>query len=114
MVDRESRRIPNRVQRRFWRPARGGPRRARKAAFSSFFGGDSVVGKWRIVAEGDEAFLELGDDFKAQEAPDLKPFLSPLAPGEVTGANAVDGAIRLDPRETTEGRQRYSIPDSAE
>ena len=45
-------------------------------------------GSWKIVKEGDQYLVHLGDDFEAKEAPDLKIFLSKAALSDISGDNA--------------------------
>ena len=85
-----------------------------EAAFSSFTGKASLVGHWRIVEEDGARFLELGRDFRAKEAPDLKLFLSPRAARDIKGNNATDGSVHLGLLESNEGYQRYAIPENTE
>lgn len=90
--------------------APGNPSGQFKAAFSSFTGSPSLAGKWRVVARGDTLALELQDDFKARSGPDLKLFLSPKDPGQVTGKNATQGSLSLGLLQSNQGQQRYEIP----
>jgi len=68
-----------------------------------------VAGGWRIVAVGDERFVELDEDFKTRRAPDLKLFLSPLPLAELDDRNATRGATRIAELEGHRGAARYPI-----
>lgn len=80
------------------------------SAFRSFLSGEAVAGGYRLEDENGKRTLHLTKDFRAQKAPDLKLFLSPKLPAEVTGENATQGAVLLAVLETFEGAQTYSIP----
>ena len=81
-----------------------------EVAFSSAFSGDSVAGSWRIAEQGDSLYVELGDDFAAKKAPDLKLFLSPVVASQINGKNAVAGSLRIGLIDSHKGAQRYAIP----
>lgn len=98
----------------FAAPASAGAGGTFTSAFSSFFGGEALVGSFSIVEEDGQRFIEFAPEFKAQSAPDLKVFLSTRAPGAVTGANATAEAVRLGALESFEGRQRYAVPEGTD
>lgn len=69
-------------------------------------------GSWKIVKSGDSYTVELGDDFEAKKAPDLKIFLSKAPLDKISGKNAVKlGAPVLVAKLTSyEGKASYKIP----
>lgn len=78
-------------------------------AFSSW-GRPSLQGDWKIVQSEGAYFIELGENFKAKEGPDVKIFLSPTPADEVTGDNAVDGSVLVQQIADFDGRARITIP----
>lgn len=68
-------------------------------------------GSWKIVKEGDQFIVQLGDDFEAKEAPDLKIFLSKAELGEISGDNATSkGSPVLIAKLTSyKGKASYTI-----
>lgn len=78
-------------------------------AFSSW-GKASLQGDWKIVKDADRYFIELNDNFKAKEGPDVKIFLSPKAASDVTGDNATDGSTLVLQISKFEGADRIEIP----
>ena len=68
-------------------------------------------GDWAIVESDGKRFVVLGDDFSTRNAPDLKIFLSPLAPDATNGKNATDGSVLIAPLASNKGGQRYEIPE---
>lgn len=79
------------------------------AAFSSW-GSASLKGDWKIVEADDKTFIELNENFKAKEGPDVKIFLSPLRADEVTGDNATQGSVFITQISSFEGKDRIEIP----
>lgn len=70
-------------------------------------------GSWQIVKKGDTYTVELGADFEAKKAPDLKIFLSKAALDKISGKNAVKvGAPVLVAKLTSyKGKASYTIPE---
>jgi len=54
-----------------------------------------IKGTWSLITRDDKRFIVFSDDFKTKNGPDLKIFLSPKSAEDVTGKNAVDGALNL-------------------
>lgn len=79
------------------------------SAFSSW-GNDSLSGDWAIVKDGDDHYLELGDNFAAKKGPDVKVFLSPIKSTAITGANAVEGSVFVYLLDSFKGATRIKIP----
>lgn len=71
--------------------------------------GYAVDGDWKIVRQGKSLYLVLPASFSTKKAPDLKLFLSPKAPDQVTSRNATDGATLIAELENHRGAQRYRI-----
>ena len=69
-------------------------------------------GSWKIIKNGDSFTVELGDDFEAKKAPDLKIFLSKAPLDKISGKNAVSlGKPVLVAKLTSyEGKASYKIP----
>ncbi len=69
-------------------------------------------GSWKIVKKGDSYLVELGSDFEAKKAPDLKIFLSKAQFGKINGKNATSlGSPVLVAKLTAyEGKATYQIP----
>lgn len=78
-------------------------------AFSSW-GKSSLQGDWKIVRVGDKTFIELDENFKAKEGPDVKIFLSPLVSSSITGDNATKDSIFVQQISAFEGKSRIEIP----
>lgn len=84
--------------------------------FSGEFDNDSrwttFEGTWKIVKNGDNYTVELGDDFEAKKAPDLKIFLSKAKFDKISGKNATSlGSPVLVAKLTSyEGKASYKIP----
>ena len=72
--------------------------------------GYAVDGDWKIVEQGGKLFLELPETFSTKKAPDLKLFLSPQAPADVSSRNAIEGATLVAALESDRGAQRYPVP----
>lgn len=72
--------------------------------------GFDVDGEWRIEREGGRLFVVLGDDFRTKSAPDLKIFLSPRAPQELSSGNATQGSVRVGELRSAQGAQRLEVP----
>ena len=72
------------------------------------------AGTWTIVERDGETVVRLSADFRTQNAPDLKLFLSPLAAEALTGKNATDGALLIAPLTSSRGAQEYSLPEGAD
>ena len=82
-------------------------------AFSSW-GKPSLQGTWKIVEEDGVAYIELGDDFRAKQGPNVKIFLSPTASARVTGKNAVSGSVLIKQITDFEGSARIAIPEGVD
>jgi len=81
-------------------------------AFSSW-GKASIEGDWKIVTdENGQRFIELAENFKAKEGPDVKIFFSPLASESINGKNAVDGSVFVYQLDDFEGANRIQIPEN--
>ncbi len=78
-------------------------------AFSSW-GKSSLQGDWKIVEENGNSYIELGDNFKAKDGPDVKIFLSPISAEDVTGDNATQGSLFVVQISSFEGENRIKIP----
>lgn len=78
-------------------------------AFSSW-GKPSLQGSWKIVTTEEKTFIELGEDFKAKDGPDVKIFLSPQASENITGKNATEGSIFIRQIFVFEGKTRIEFP----
>ncbi len=78
-------------------------------AFSSW-GKSSLQGDWQIVTVEGKSYIELNDNFRAKDGPDVKIFLSPLAASEVNGKNATDGSVFVTLIDSFEGKNRIEIP----
>ncbi|MEM1398017.1 MAG: DM13 domain-containing protein [Pseudomonadota bacterium] len=68
-------------------------------------------GQWSIVERDGKRYIELSDDFRTRNAPDLKIFLSPKAAGSLDGKNATDGSFRVAELSSNKGGQSYELPD---
>ena len=79
------------------------------ANFSSW-GSPSIQGDWKIIEADGKHFIQLSDNFKAKEGPDVKIFLSPLASSDITGKNAADGSAFVKLVTNFEGHSRIEIP----
>ena len=80
-----------------------------QSAFSSW-GKASLQGDWKIVKEGNALFIELDDNFKAKDGPDVKIFLSPTNASSITGKNATEGSVFIQQISDFEGNKRIQIP----
>lgn len=69
-------------------------------------------GSWKIVKNGDSFNVELGDDFEAKKAPDLKIFLSKAPLDKISGKNAVSlgDPVLVAKLTSYEGKASYKIP----
>ncbi|MFT5520352.1 MAG: hypothetical protein ACI9IA_000944 [Enterobacterales bacterium] len=79
------------------------------ASFSSW-GKPSVEGDWKIVTSAEKQFIDLADNFKAKKGPDVKIYLSPKSPSDITGENAAEGSIFIKLISDFEGKARIDIP----
>lgn len=70
-----------------------------------------IKGTWSLITRDDKRFIVFSDDFKTKNGPDLKIFLSPKSAEDVTGKNAVDGALNLGVLIKNKGPQEYEIPE---
>ena len=78
-----------------------------------------VSGQWKITRDGEQLFVELGDDFETKNGPDLHILLSPKPLSELTDANASRDALIVGLLKTRDdstlfrkmkGAQRLEIP----
>ncbi len=78
-----------------------------------------VAGQWTITRDGEQLFVELGDDFETKNGPDLHILLSPKPLAQLTDANASQDALVVGLLQTTDesvlfkkmkGAQRLTIP----
>ncbi len=78
-----------------------------------------VSGQWTISRQGDQLFVELGDDFETKNGPDLHILLSPKPFAQATNANASKGALVVGLLRSSDdsvlfrkmkGAQRLAIP----
>ena len=79
------------------------------AAFTSW-GSDSISGDWKVIQANGKTYIELADNFKAKQGPDVKVFLSPLAASNVTGDNATDGSVFVTQISVFKGKSRIELP----
>ncbi|MEM8940895.1 MAG: DM13 domain-containing protein [Pseudomonadota bacterium] len=84
-----------------------------EGAFSSW-GKSSLQGDWKIVEDGGEQYIELGENFKAKKGPDVKIFLSPTQASQVTGDNAVNGSLFVKLISDFDGSARIAIPEGTD
>ena len=70
----------------------------------------SVAGNWTVSSENGVTRIDLDNQFSTKNAPDLKIFLSPLSPDELTGRNATQGALLISPLQSNKGAQSYTVP----
>ncbi|MEL6112824.1 MAG: DM13 domain-containing protein [Pseudomonadota bacterium] len=73
-----------------------------------------VSGDWSIYEKDGQTFIELSDDFKTKNAPDLKIFLSPKSVDSVNGRNATEGSVLIAPLTSNKGGQVYLVPSSVD
>ncbi|MEM9744195.1 MAG: DM13 domain-containing protein [Pseudomonadota bacterium] len=83
------------------------------SAFSSW-GRPSLEGDWKIVKDNGGTFIELSDNFRAKQGPDVKIFLSPMPSDAVTGDNAVDGSRLIKQISDFDGSARIAIPSDVD
>lgn len=67
-------------------------------------------GDWTIYTENGKTYVQLSDDFRTRNAPDLKIFLSPRAAAETDNNNATAGSVLISPLSKNRGGQVYEIP----
>ena len=70
----------------------------------------SVAGNWTVSSENGVTRVNLDNQFSTKNAPDLKIFLSPLSPDELSGRNATQGALLISPLRSNRGAQSYTVP----
>ena len=70
----------------------------------------SVAGNWTMSSENGVTRVNLDNQFSTKNAPDLKIFLSPLSPDELTGRNATQGSLLVSPLQSNRGAQSYTVP----
>jgi len=69
-----------------------------------------IAGEWKIVHDADGAKLVLGKDFKTRNAPDLKFILTNAEVANMTGKNAMNGAVIISALKNNKGEQTYALP----
>lgn len=79
------------------------------ADFSSW-GKASLAGDWKIIEKDGKRFIELADNFKAKEGPDVEIFLSPKPSTAITGDNATEGSVFIKIIKNFEGKDQIEIP----
>ena len=69
-------------------------------------------GSWKIVKNGDRYLVEMGEDFEAKKAPDLKIFLSKAPLGDIKGSNATKKGDPVFVAKLTsyKGKASYEVP----
>ena len=70
----------------------------------------AVSGNWAMSSENGVTTVALDSGFSTRSAPDLKIFLSPLSPGQLTGRNATQGSLLVSPLKSSSGAQTYTVP----
>ncbi len=70
----------------------------------------AVSGTWSIVEEGERRYVQLSDDFKTKNAPDLKIFLSNHSLSDANGKNATKGAVLVGALPRVKGAVRLELP----
>lgn len=80
-----------------------------EGAFSSW-GKSSVEGDWKIVESDGKTFIELGENFKAKDGPDVKIFLSPTEAKDITSDNATNGSVFVFQITSFKGKSLIEIP----
>lgn len=91
------------------------PTAAEQTAETTLFAGSwtkksyTAAGGWRIVEISGKKYVELTDEFRTQNAPDLKIFLSPKASSDLNNRNATEGSLLVSPLSAPRGAQRYEI-----
>lgn len=70
----------------------------------------SASGTWSIYEKDGKTYVTLSDDFRTQNAPDLKIFLSPNTPDAVNSKNATNGSVLVAELDSNRGGQTYEIP----
>ncbi len=73
----------------------------------------AVQGTWTIVQEGNNYFVELDDNFRTRNAPDLKIFITPGNSWDLTDTNAIRRGVLISELESNRGAQRYRLPAAA-
>jgi len=67
-------------------------------------------GSWKIVQDGGKRYIELSDDFKVPNAPDLKIFLSPLTASQAASKTATKNSVLVARLPRAKGASRVEIP----
>lgn len=70
----------------------------------------NVKGQWSIIHDADGAKLVLNKEFSTRKAPDLKFILTNAAVAEMTGENAMTGAVIISALKSNKGEQYYLLP----
>lgn len=73
-----------------------------------------IKGGWKIVDADGKRFVELSTDFEVQRAPDLKIFLSPLAPDKLTRNTVTRDAVLVGKLASFKGALRFELPGSVD
>ncbi len=74
-------------------------------------GQPSVEGRWQIYTDGQRYFIELLDDFRAKEGPDVKIFVSAKKERRIEGYNAARDSIFVSNLRSFSGTEIYEIPE---
>ena len=69
-------------------------------------------GSWKVIKKGEELVVEMGSDFEAKKAPDLKIFLSKAPLDKISGKNAtkIGSPVLVAKLEAYKGSARYTLP----
>ena len=70
-----------------------------------------LSGDVTVVERDGRTVFRFSESFRASRGPDLKIFLSPQSLDTVSGATAVDGAVRLGKLKSNTGVQEYVLPE---
>ncbi len=73
--------------------------------------GKKTSGSWSVIEEDGVFYVELGDDFKTRNAPDLKIYLSTADATSLNNNNGIDEAVFISKLTSNKGAQRYALPD---
>ncbi len=73
-----------------------------------------IEGEWTIYFENGKNYISLSDNFRTRRGPDLKLFLSPMAPEDLTGRNATRGSVLVSALESSRGAQTFEIPEGTD
>jgi hypothetical protein len=72
---------------------------------------EKIKGTFVIKDHNGQKILELSEDFKTKNGPDLQLVFSPMNFADINGKNALDnGAVSLGLMQSNKGAQTYEIP----